>query len=183
MAEIEDSELARLRGADRLLAELRGSPKHRRSVERAIKDHHPEFQTEDDRMAPYIEEAKSAAKSIIEESVKKQREQELENTFQSKLASYRLSERNPDGYTDEGIDKIVALMKERTIPDVDAAVALFEKMNPAKAEPPSGYVPTSWNFGNKADDDSKLLFEDPDAWAEKEARKVWEEEARKQRIG
>jgi hypothetical protein len=40
--------------------------------------------------------------------------------------------------------------------------------------------PLDWGFGKKTDDpDLKMLFEDEDAWADKEARRAWSEETAK----
>src|SRR5262249_40431359 len=174
MAEIDDNELASLRGAKQLLDQLLASPKTGRTVHKQIKEIHPSY------MVPVDPEettkaAAEAAKNVLDEHIKKQANDKLETDFRAKIDPYRLSESNPNGLTDEGIEKVINLMRDRNIPDFDAGVLLFEKLNPAKPEPPSGYVPTGWNFGAKGDDDKKLLFEDPDAWADKEARKVWEE--------
>jgi hypothetical protein len=172
--EVDENELSGLRGAQKVLSELLGSKKTKAVTHKAIKEIYP------DHVVPVdgdetIAAAKEAAQAVLDKHLKTQKDENLENEFQGKLNSYRLSNKNPDGYTDEGIEKIKTLMRERTIPDVDAAVALFEKLNPAPAEPPSGYVPTGWNFGAVADEDKKQLFNDPDAWADKEARKVWDE--------
>lgn len=178
MAEIDDSELQRLRGAERLMNELISSPKTQRSFQRDIKTLHPDYVTDEEKAKPFVEEATKAAQGVLDAHLKKTRDAELETRFQERLDYYRLSSKNPDGYTDEGIEKIKNLMRERTIPDVDAAVALFEKLNPQQPEPPSGYHPTGWNFGapaDKEDTDRKLLFEDEDAWADREAKKVWDE--------
>src|SRR5215472_10637185 len=166
MAEIDDNELQRLRGAERLLNDLNTSTKTQRSFQRDVKILRPEWTTDEERAKPFIDEAKQAATAVLEDHLKKTKSEELEARFQERLNYYRLSEKNPDGYTEEGIEKIKNLMRERTIPDVDAAVALFEKLNPSQPDPPSGYRPTGWNFGapiEKGDDDRKLLFEDEDA--------------------
>jgi hypothetical protein len=40
--------------------------------------------------------------------------------------------------------------------------------------------PSDWGFGRKTEDaNTKLLWEDEDAWAEQEARRVWAEETAK----
>jgi hypothetical protein len=145
-----------------------------------IKSLHPDYITDEERHEPTIKKAEEVVRSVIDKHSKEAEQKALEKKFQDKLDSIRLSKDNPDGYTEEGIEKIKALMVERTIPDVDAATALFEKMNPPKPEAPSGYKATGWNFAqvNKDDVNGKLLFEDPDAWADQEAKKVWEEYAR-----
>jgi hypothetical protein len=178
MAEIDDRELATLRGAYKLLDKItRG--KKKRLVQEAIHDEEPAYIPEPVVMTE--EDTTKLVEAALEKQAVKVKREQLETAFQEKIEQYRLSEKNPDGYTEEGIQKILTLMKERTIPDFEAGVALFEKQNPARVEPPSGYHPTGWNFGARADDDQKLLFEDEDAWLDKEARKVWDEESRKSR--
>ena len=172
--EIDENELTILRGNRRLLEELLGHKDTKGVTQKSIKKIHPDYNAPVD-ADEVLSQAKESAKQILEEDRKKAAAEKLEAEFNRDINSYRLSESNPNGYTDEGLDKIKNLMRERTIPDVHAAVALWEKLHPVKVEPPSGYVPTGWNFGAKGDDDKKLLFEDPDAWSDKEARKVWEE--------
>ena len=117
MPEISDEELSQLRGAQKLMGELMKSPKTKRTTEKSIKTLHPEVMTDEDIAAPYVEELKGEI-SEIKNLLKKREDETLENTFQAKLDSYRLSASNPDGYTPEGIEKIKQLMKARTIPDV-----------------------------------------------------------------
>ena len=180
MAEIDDAELAKLQNTQRLMGELLGSPKTKRQVQEALKVHHPEYVTDKEQDELVLGEATKAAQKVLGDHLKAERDAHLDRKFNEKIDSYKLSPGNPNGYTDEGIEKIKGLMKERTIPDVDAAVALFEKMNPVKPDVPSGYKPQSWNFGRTENDDEdrKLLFTDPDTWADKEAAKVWAEQVK-----
>jgi hypothetical protein len=180
MAEIDDAELAKLQNTQRLMGELLGSPKTKQTVQEALKVHHPEYVTDKDQLSPFVNEATEAAQKVLEKHLKAQRDADLDRKFNEKIESYKLSDANPNGYTDEGIEKIKGLMKERTIPDVDAAVALFEKLIPQQPDVPSGYKPQSWNFGNTPNDDEdrKLLFTDPDTWADKEAARVWAEQVK-----
>ena len=177
--EIEDAELARLRGAEKLMGELIKSPKTKRTVEKAIKELPPDVVTDEDVAEPFVKPLNERIEKL-EARLRKEDDTRLENDFQAKLDYYR---KNHD-YTDEGIDKIKALMKERTIPDVDAAVALFEKLNPPKPQQPSGFQPTGWNLGKAGSDseEDKLLFTNEDLWAEREAVKAWND-AKRETIG
>ena len=176
MAEIDDRELATLRGAYKLLDKItRG--KNKTMVQKAIHEEEPAYIPE-----PVVlteEDTTKLVEKALEKQAVKVKQEQLESAFQSKINDYRLSDSNPNGYTEEGIQKILTLMKERTIPDFEAGVALFEKQNPPRQEAPSGFHPTGWNFGDRQDEDRKLLFEDEDAWLDKEAKKVWQEETRK----
>jgi hypothetical protein len=177
MAEIEDHELFRLRGADKLLGELMNTPKHKKVVQAAVHDYHPEYSPEPELVTK--EDTQKLIEAALEKQASNVKRENLEKAFQDRINHYRLSEKNPEGLTEEGIQKVLGVMKERTIPDFDAGVAIFEKLYPKPKEPPSGYSPSSWNFGDRADPDRKLLFEDEDAWLEKEGKRVWDEEQRK----
>ena len=69
-------------------------------------------------------------------------------------------------------------MVNRKIPSPIDAAAVWEKQNPPPPpERPSGYKSDSWNFGAPPgkDEELKLLYQDEDAWAEAETRKVFQE--------
>ena len=72
------------------------------------------------------------------------------------------------------------LMVEKSIPDAIVAADHWEKLNPPQPQPLAGFQPTDWGIGRKTEDkDLKLLYEDPDAWAEQEAQRAWAEETAK----
>jgi hypothetical protein len=170
MAEIDDTELAILRGAHKLLDQLHTSPKTRRQFQKAVKELHPSTITDEDR---------------VSEAPEVQRLGKLEETVTKFIGDFRTREQDAEfnaafgrlrdqGYTEEGVTKIKQLMVDRKIADPEAGAALFDKINPAKEMPASGFMPTSWNFGGMGADepDTKLLFENEDVWAEREALKV-----------
>jgi hypothetical protein len=168
--EIDENELAILRGAHKLLDQLHTSPKTRRSFQKAVKELHPSTITDEDRVneAPEVQRLSKLEKTVtdfIDGFNTKVQDAEIGSAFG------RLRDQ---GYTDEGIEKIKKLMVDRKIADPEAGAALFDKINPAKELPPSGFQPSSWNFGGMGSDepDTKLLFENEDAWAEREAMKV-----------
>src|SRR5579872_835938 len=148
MAEIDDSELDVLRKGKVLLDELLRSPKTKRTTERAIKALHPDTVISDDFEEPIHNEIKS-----VSDKLDKFLEQQRISAEDGKLEAAFDQLRKDAGYTDEGIDKIKGIMKERTIPDPMAAAALYEKMNPPpKPQQPSSFAGTSWGFGRKSDD-------------------------------
>ena len=176
MPEIDDNEYRGLLQAKQVLSELM-LPKTADRAQALIKEHHPDYATDRDKAAPHGKELKEEIFKELEAREKKKRDDDLDRNFNDKINALKLSAANPNGYTEEGIEKIKQLMRDRTIPDPEAAAALFDRLNPQQPDAPSGYRPTGWNFGTagKDDTDKKLLFEDPDAWADKEAKKVWDE--------
>jgi hypothetical protein len=163
--------------AKKILGELL-SPKTANRAQALIKEHHPDYATDRDKASPFIDEGVQAAKKVLEDHIKAEKDKDLDRKFNADLDHYRLSAANPNGFTDEGIDKLKGMMRDRQIYDVHAAVLAWNAQNPAKPDIPSGYKPTDWNFGepiDKDDEDKKLLFRDPDAWADRDARKFWEE--------
>ena len=205
MAEVDDTELAILRGAHKLLDQLHTSPKTRRQFQKAVKELHPSTITDEDRVndAPEVQRLGKLEKTVtdfIDGFNTKAQDAEFTAAFG------RLRDQ---GYTEEGVEKIKKLKARyfrcmdtkdwdgfqsvfapdatmdttqeapnldvvRRIPDPEAGAALFDKINPAKEMPASGFMPTSWNFGGMGADepDTKLLFENEDLWAEKEAMKI-----------
>jgi len=180
--EVDEARYAALEGAEKLLNTLLNNKDTGAEQHKLIKKVHPAHQVPID-PETVVAEARAAAKAELAERERKERDAMVEKKFQDDLNSYRLSDSNPNGFTDEGIEKIVGLMKDRTIPDVHAAVALWRQMHPVKPEPPSGYVPMGWNFGNadKDDEKKKLLLKDPDRFLDLEAREVFEEYRRMDR--
>lgn len=177
MIEITEEEARLLRGSKTLMDQLLKSPKTRREAERLVKTLYPDTQTLDDAAAPYIERLDKTEKRL-DEFLKGQQESKLEAKFESQVQALR-----DEGYTDEGIEKIKEIMVKEQIPNAIAASKLWDKQNPPKAQEPAGFQPTGWGIGGTTEDaDLQLLFKDEDAWAEKEARKVWAEEAKKNQI-
>ena len=175
MPELSDEELRVLQGSKKLLDKMLGSPKTKRATEKIIKEHFPETVTTDDIAEPYVAEIKELRKELHEfrDGLKGK---ELDSKLE-KGVEYLKTERD---FTDEGIEKLKKLMIEREIPSILDAAAVWEKRNPPKPQEPSIMAPTDWGFGRKTDDPNvKLLFEDEDAWAEKEARRAWAEETAK----
>ncbi len=172
MAEIDDSELDTLRKARGLLDGLLRDPKTKRAVEREIKKLHPETVITDDFDAPVLDAIKSVSEKV-DSFLQAQAESQIDGRLNGAFDALR----RDGGYTDEGIEKIKALMKERTIPDPMAAAALYEKLNPPpKPQVPSSFNGMGWGIGAPSEEpDTKLLFDDEDAWTEQEAGKFFQE--------
>jgi hypothetical protein len=173
MVDISEEQLRILNGSKALLDRLL-SGKTRRRQEQLIKEHYPETQTTDDIAEPYTAEIKELKKSFED--------------FKAELKGNKLDDRLANeidylktaaggNWTEDGIEKLKKLMIEREIPSIKDAAAVWDKRNPPQAQQPSTFQPSDWGIGRKTDDpDTKLLFEDEDAWADQEARKVWHEE-------
>ena len=172
--EMSEEEVKLLRGSKVLMDRLLKDPKTRRQAEGLVKQLYPETVTTDDVASPYIERI-DALEKTLKERFKQQDDEKLDAKFNSQIAQLR-----EDGYTEEGIEKIKEIMVKEQIPNAIAASKLWDKANPPKPAENSNFAPTDWGFGGKQDDPNlKELFEDEDRWAEKEARKAWDEETRK----
>ena len=172
MADVPESELQVLRGAKALYDKLLASPKTRRKQEALIKEIYPDTQTTDDIAEPYVNEVKELRKEF-KDYVEGEKGRRLDNKLEKDI-QYLKDTRE---YTEEGIERLKKLMVEKEIPDMIVAADHWERSQPVKPQEPSIMAPTDWGIGRKTDDpDLKLLFEDEDAWAEKEARKAWAEE-------
>lgn len=164
-----------LRGSKVLMDQLLKSPKTRRQAEKLVKELYPDTQTTDDLAAPYIERL-SGLEEKLDKFFKKQEVDQIESKLDADLKYLRETE----GYSEEGIEKVKELMVKEQIPNAIAAAAFWEKKNPPKPPEPAGFTPSTWGIGHKTEDaDLKLLFDDEDAWAEKTAKAVWDEETRK----
>lgn len=172
MPEIDDDELKNLRAADALLKRLRGSPKTKSVVDGAIKTIFPETVIDDDFQEP-MRNAITAIGTKLDKFLDAQTTREEDNKLEAAFGQLRTD----GGYTDEGIDKIKKIMIDRKVADPFAAAAYYEKLNPpAEPQKPTSFAGMSWGIGAKTDDaDTKLLFEDEDAWMEKQAMSHFQE--------
>ncbi len=176
---IDDAYLAKLQAAEKLLEQLNSDPKSRKHLTAGIKQHYPQTRTEDDiaeEFAAPIREEVKASLSKVEEMLSKldqreQRDAEMRTLADLDKAFGRL--RQDYGYNEDGIDKIKSLMVDRSIPDPEAAAALYERLNPAPSETRSSWEPDGWNLRDDAvETDVQGLFTDPDRWADKEVGKI-----------
>lgn len=169
MAEVSDNDLRVLRGAHALLDQLMKNKDTRRDVEKSIKKLHPTVQTTDDLAEPYVSKLEGVEKKI-DEFIQSQKDRELDGKLNGSFKQLRDA-----GYTDEGIEKIKKLMVDEQIANPEAAAAFWEKKNPPKVQEPSLFAPHDWQINTGDDNDTKLLFKDEDAWANREIQKVFSE--------
>jgi len=179
MVELTDEEVKLLRGSKALMDQLLKSPKTRREAEKLIKTLHPEAVTTDDVAAPYIERIDG-----LEKKIDKFLEGYQGEKLDGKLAKDFDFLRETRSYTKDGIEKIKQIMVEKQIPDAIVAADHWERQNPPPPPENSNFAPTDWGFGgdHKDNPDLELLFKDEDRWAEKEAKKAWDEETKKNQI-
>jgi DNA polymerase III delta prime subunit len=180
MAEVSDDQLAQFQRGMALLEKLNGNPEAKKSLERAIKVVHPEVQTEEEvaeRMAkPYVDQFQGLTSKLeerlakIDEREAAAAEREQVNALESAVGRLRSA-----GYTDEGLEQIKKLAVERSIPDLEAAAALFDKQNPPAPAQQAGWVPDHWSNSDNGDTDTKALFANEDKWADREAVNVLNE--------
>jgi hypothetical protein len=171
LVEVDEDQLKALRAGYGLLDGLLKNPKTRVEQEKLLKTIKPDVQTQGDILEPVMNQMKDLEKKFGDyvDGVNNRAADDALNAAFSRL-------RKDHHYTEEGLEKIKQLMVERKIPDPDAAAALWERMNPVPAQPANGYLGTGWNFGqDNGDAELKLLFGDPDAWADQEIGKVLNE--------
>lgn len=174
--QIDEAELRQLRGATQLLDSLQNNPKTRRPFQNAVKVLHPDTITDEDRLADAPEvQALNSLTERFDKFLKSQEDSAADTALERGFNTLRTR----DGFTAEGIESVKQLMVTRRLGDPEAAGALWEKLNPPKAITPNSLFQTNgFGFGSKTDDaDLKLLFEDEDAYAEREFIKAMNEAA------
>lgn len=166
--EIDDAELATLKGAYATLNGMYSKDKlgTEKLVKKAFGD---KIRTSEDDAAPLIEPYKQRL-----EAMEKWKD-DLEKSQSTWVRNEGISSLKNQGYTEEGVEAIQKLMKDRKIDDPEVAAALFDKLNPPKPAIPNGLESNSWNFGASSDEDLKELFKNEDAWADREAIKTFQE--------
>jgi len=175
MPEFTEEQARVLLGSQKLLDSLLKNPKTKRAAEKLVKELHPDVVTTDDIAAPYVERIDEIDKRLSK-FLDKMEGDKAEDQFAKQIALLK----NTRGFTDEGIDQVKKLMVEKSIPDAIVAADHWERLNPPKSQAPSTFSPQNWGIGAETDDpDLKLLFKDPDAWAEREAKRAWDEEVAK----
>jgi hypothetical protein len=173
MPEVSEQELKVLTGAKQLLDTVMNNPKTRLHQERLIKANYPSAVTTDDRMAPFV-----GAFNELRNEVKALRDEKVSGEAKSKLDAGYEHLRSKRHYTDDGIDKIKAFQNEHGIPDPVVAADAWERRNP-KPSPQQPSFASTWGFGDVGNDENeKLLWSNPDRFAEQETAAVLREFAR-----
>jgi len=174
MPEVSDQEYKILSGAKQLLDNVMSHPQARLIGERAIKMVHPTAITTADRAKPFIDEINK-----ISGEVKALRDERTSEKANSKLEAGYEHLRSKRHYTDDGITKIKQFQADHGIADPVVAADAWERRNPKPAPQQPGYLGTGWNFGDPSEDAAdKLLWTNPDRFAEQETAAVLREYAR-----
>lgn len=171
MTQAQADQLAR---GYQLLAKLSTDPRTQGLIDEAVKVHHPEVTTEKERVEQQVSPLLKPVTETLERINKRfEDEDAAKKASEEKAAEARIEssfvELAKQGYTAEGLEKIKALMIDRSIADPYAAAALFDKQNPP-APDAAAYTPANWDLGagHAPGDSLKELFANEDAWAEKQ---------------
>lgn len=168
---VDEDQLKILATARNVLAGLVENPKTKRAVESAIKTLHPQVQTSDEMAEPYVKPLQDKI-DALEKRIKDDDDAKITDRYVQQFGALK-----EQGHTDDGIERIKKLMVDRNIPDVDAAVALFERQNPVPIAAPQGLRSNNWTIGDAEKDKDKLsrLMKDETAFARDEAVNVLNE--------
>lgn len=184
MPEITDQELDAAKKAIGLIQQLTANPDARAHFERSLKVIDPKVKTAEDQAAelakPYVDQIAALQKRLDErdEAEAAARAERDEAEALAKLETgFDLLRK--EGVTDEGMEKVKALMKEKTIPDPMAAFALYERMNPPPPDMEASYKPQGWDFEGDLMPDAKAWFTDTDRAEEQAIGQVLLEERKR----
>lgn len=138
----------------------------------------PEVDVVDQAAAPFRAEIDTLKKSVTDlvDTITTERQTAAERREETTLQERLTAARKEYQLTDEGMDKVIARMKETGNPDPSSAAAWVTDHMP-KAKPTSGsssFGPSAANlFGVKTQDDHwKDLHTDPDGWFDREVEAV-----------
>ncbi len=176
MPEVSESDLLQLRTAYALVKKMEGNPDSKLLLERAAKVVVPDLQTDEEIAARFVAPQAERIDQLttkIDELTASLAEKDKAVTESATLSQMEsaFTRLKGSGYTDDGIEKIKALMVDRKIADPEAAAALFDRQNPAPPQEQPGWVPDTWNLESTAAPgvDVKALFANEDRWADQEA--------------
>lgn len=183
MPEISEQQLQVLTNGMKLLEEMSTRPDTRRAFEKMVKTIKPEIETTEDiaaaAAAPYVEQLEATNKKLddfLAAQAEAKTTQEQADADRARDAAFdRLK---AQGYTEDGLTQIKAMMVDRKIADPEAAAALFDRLHPAP-EPgqTSPWEPNYLNIKEEAvDHDIEGLFKNPDTWADKRIGQILLEE-------
>lgn len=167
MPEITDQELLAAQRALELIKNLAQNPEARGPFERALKVLDPRVETSEEAAAraaaPFVQRIETLEKTLNERAEADAKEREERSTME---AMNRLNDGfaklRSAGLTDEGEEAVKKLMKERTIPDPEAAFALYQRQNPPARAEESAWTPPQWNYEEDLMPDAKDWFQNPD---------------------
>src|SRR5579859_502932 len=143
------------------------------------KKRNPAYQTTDDIAKPYVERALQLVEQKLSERDQRAANEAAANDLASKIA--RLKEQ--DGFTDEGIQGILTVMKEKGVADFDIAAREYRREHPTAADLPARMTDRMyWNVdkqmaaGNEKafffpTDGTTSITENPEMWERETALK------------
>lgn len=168
--EISKSDLAILQNAHKLLGDLwdgKTGMDFKKMVKAARPDTKiPELETIEAVTKPYDEKITHLTENNkkLEERLDKWEEDQKNRSEESELSSTLHDVKKKYSLTDEGMDKVIARMKEKSNPDAEAAAAWVRDQLP-KTKPVnnSNYTPQSFNLYGSSEKDEKweALNKDP----------------------
>lgn len=117
-------------------------------------------------------------KAAQEKRESERAERERETAAKTTIAGARRKLKS-EGWDDEGIEKIEALMQERSIGDYDVAAAYVRSQIPVPSPLVNGYEGKDLNWFNPGDDepDHKLLMENPQKFKGEMVKKYFSDKA------
>ncbi len=174
MAEINDDELAALKKSAEILKALHNDGGTGIELKKLMKKKWPtwsdpqldaleEVSKAEEKLGKAAEEKMSKVEKMVQDLLderKKDKEEATVNSFKERLAKVR----EDYGYTEEGVNKILEVMKDRGITNPEDAAVIFEKNQPkptAEHKPYTGRM-TFVSPDSKDDPDYKKLMNDPE---------------------
>lgn len=181
--QVDEAQLAQLQQAQALLDGLYRDPEHGMAFKAMLKRKHPNVSIpEIDTAAPIVAAMQQMRVAFVKElnDIKKAHKDDLDKRSEENEDRRFFAEIDrvvkDNSMTAKGREEMLALMKERKLPDPDAAAALYLARQPAPIKP-SGFAPDRWNMFDRKDPDIKDMLDDTDAWFEREAEKAFREAA------
>jgi hypothetical protein len=166
--EVDEAEILEARRLKDVLAKITADPKRKARLEMLHKEVDPNVPTPTNDMLKPVDDAVGAVSKQIADLTKQLADEKAENERKANLLALTsrvdsgLASLKAQGWMDDGIAKVKAIMEEKGLLDVEDAVAIFERRNP----PPPPIAPGgsgAWNFmddvTNDADADIKKMIE------------------------
>lgn len=154
MAEVNDNELALLRGSAKLLDDVWNDPKHGLALKRAVKDRRPDVSIPEidvpDVVLKPINDQMAAMKGMLDKTsaeLAEMRQATTDRDMETKFRSRLDGAKTRFGLTDEGVERTIELMRERQIADPEAAAALHIASLP---KPKASSLREGRNYGQTA---------------------------------
>lgn len=185
MPEISDSELAVARKYKAVIDKMWNDPESgldfKRKVKAIVPDAQiPELDMIDTTVKPIQEQLakKDEAIKTLTERLDKWEKSHTDEREESELSKTLDAAKSRFKLTEDGMEKVIARMKEKNNPDAEAAAAWVAQME-KKAKPISGasFSPSAINlYGSNSEDDSwKALNQNPEKWFDNEVATMMNE--------